>query len=198
MVHSNGTRFESQRFKIERTGSKKYSGRSTELRLVSAAGEFAASRAMPTNGACTSAGNIAAASRVRSSDWRGAPSTNEFAGGQSGEGQPERPPLEPVAIGARSLPVRTCGPGASGQVGNSEAWETRGRPRAEGVELERVRDIAHLDDRFAFYSLYVKCFFVFYSLRQAKPNLFVRDDACCRRGNLPRNPTGPVPCSSLS
>src|ERR1700676_3050015 len=123
MVHSNGTHFESQRFKIERTGSKKYSGRSAETRLVSATGEMAASRAMPTSCVRASDGNIAAASRVRSSDWRGAPSMNEFAGGQSGEGQPERLPLEPVAIGARSAPVRTCGPDASGQAGNSEAWE---------------------------------------------------------------------------
>src|SRR5260370_14614197 len=100
MVHSNGTRFESQRFKIERTGSKKYSGHSAEFRCVFAAGELAASRAMPTSGACASSENIAAASRVRSSDWRGAPSTSAFAGGQSGEGLPEILSLEPVHIAA--------------------------------------------------------------------------------------------------
>src|SRR5271156_1685243 len=51
MVHSNGTRLELQRFKIERTGKRKYSGRSSERRLVSAAGEIDARRAMPTSGA---------------------------------------------------------------------------------------------------------------------------------------------------
>src|SRR5216683_3935478 len=148
MVHSNGTRFESQRFKIERTGSKKYSGDSVEFRCVSAAGELAASRAMPTSGARTSSGNNAAASRVRSCDWRGAPSRNELAGGQSGEGQPERLPLEPVAIGARSTPVQACGPDASGQAGKSEACETRGRRlRRAGAVLERTGDIAHLTTR---------------------------------------------------
>src|SRR5271167_2575934 len=51
MVQSNGTRSESQRFKIDFTGSKKYSGVSPEFRRVSTGGEFAARRAMPTSGA---------------------------------------------------------------------------------------------------------------------------------------------------
>lgn len=51
MVHSKGTRLELQRFRIERTGKRKYSGRSSERRLVSAAGEIDARRAMPTSGA---------------------------------------------------------------------------------------------------------------------------------------------------
>jgi hypothetical protein len=65
MVHSKGTRFESHRFKIDFTGKRKYSGRSGELRCVSAAGELAARRAMPTSGADFSAPQHAAASRVR-------------------------------------------------------------------------------------------------------------------------------------
>src|SRR5713226_1316310 len=198
MVHSNGTRFESQRFKIDRTGSKKYSGHSAEFRCVFAAGELAASRAMPTSGARASAGNIAAASRVRSSDWRGAPSTNEFAGGQSGEGQPERLPLEPVAIGARSAPVQACGPGASGQAGNSEACGTRGRRlRRAGAGLERTGDMAHLTTRR--YSLFVRLmsslFFVFYSPGQHGPLV---QNACCRPRNSPCNPSGTAQQSSLS
>jgi hypothetical protein len=51
IVHSNGTRFESQRFKMDRTGNRKYSGRSSDFLCVSAALEFAARRAMPTSGA---------------------------------------------------------------------------------------------------------------------------------------------------
>jgi len=49
MVHSNGTRWESQRFKIDFTGSTKYSGFSADFRSVSAGGEDAARRAMPTS-----------------------------------------------------------------------------------------------------------------------------------------------------
>jgi len=47
IVHSNGTRFESQRFKIDFTGNTKYSGRSADFRRVSAGGDDAARRAMP-------------------------------------------------------------------------------------------------------------------------------------------------------
>src|SRR5215470_9069616 len=49
MVHSNGTRFESHRFKIERTGSTKYSGLCGEALREPAGGEDAARRAMPTS-----------------------------------------------------------------------------------------------------------------------------------------------------
>src|SRR5208282_1983491 len=47
MVQRNGTRFDSQEFSIERTGSRKYS----VPRLASARGEEAARRAMPTSSA---------------------------------------------------------------------------------------------------------------------------------------------------
>src|SRR5438270_8581908 len=106
MVHSNGTRCESQRFRIERTGNKKYSGRSGEFLCVSASGELAARRAMPTSGAVFPAPQNAAASRVRLVAWRGAPCGADDAGGQSGVGQPEMLPPGPVMIGARSGPVR--------------------------------------------------------------------------------------------
>src|SRR5260370_3804122 len=61
MVHSNGTRCESHRFKIDFTGSTKYSGFSADLRSVSAGGEDAARRAIPTNGAGVRSGETAAA-----------------------------------------------------------------------------------------------------------------------------------------
>jgi len=49
IVHSNGTRFESHWFRIDFTGNKKYSGFSADFRRVSAGGENAARRAMPTS-----------------------------------------------------------------------------------------------------------------------------------------------------
>src|SRR5205085_2894746 len=52
MVHSNGTRSESQRLRIDFTGKTKYSGRSADFLFVSAGGEAAARRAMPTSRAC--------------------------------------------------------------------------------------------------------------------------------------------------
>jgi hypothetical protein len=51
IVHSNGTLSDSHRFKIDFTGNKKYSGFSFDFRFVSAVGEEAARRAMPTSGA---------------------------------------------------------------------------------------------------------------------------------------------------
>src|SRR5260370_758322 len=53
IVHSNGTRFESHRFRIDFTGSTKDSGRSADFLRVSAGGEDAARRAMPTSGTAT-------------------------------------------------------------------------------------------------------------------------------------------------
>src|SRR5215472_3886900 len=49
MVHSKGTRWESHRFKIDFTGRTKYSGRSADFLWLSAGGEAAARRAMPTS-----------------------------------------------------------------------------------------------------------------------------------------------------
>src|ERR1700730_14587925 len=92
MVHSNGTRFESHRFRIERTGSRKYSGRSSELRDVSAAGEQAARRAKPTSGV--------SASRVQPSPRRGAPPVAGSGGGQSAAGLLELLPPGPVSTEA--------------------------------------------------------------------------------------------------
>src|SRR3989442_5035967 len=54
MVQSKGTRFDSHLFKIDFTGKRKYSGRSSDLRRVGAGGEIEARRAMPTSGAAPS------------------------------------------------------------------------------------------------------------------------------------------------
>src|SRR5438067_12902514 len=97
MVHSNGTRCESQRFKMDFTGNTKYSGRSADLLFVSAGGEAAARRAMPT-------------SRARArllgfvTEFRTGPVARSLvscaavaAGGQSGDWRSETLPRWPAA-----------------------------------------------------------------------------------------------------
>src|SRR5882672_5913800 len=51
MVQSKGTRLDSHLLRIDFTGRRKYSGRSSDARRVGAAGEIEARRAMPTSGA---------------------------------------------------------------------------------------------------------------------------------------------------
>src|SRR5882762_3154063 len=171
IVHSNGTRFESQRFKIERTGSRKYSGRSGELRCVSAAGELAARRAMPTSGVDCSAPQRAAASRVRLSAWRGAPCSSGGAGGQSGMGLPEMLPPGPVTIGARSDPVRAFGPGSVKWsvewTGNSAVCSAGRRAERLDVGLKGTGDMAHLTTAldFAFSSPLSSTFFTLFFIK---------------------------------
>src|ERR1700759_2407745 len=82
MVHSNGTRWESQRLRMDFTGSTKYSGRSTDLRRLSAAGDFAARRVIPTSGAGTPPGGCATAARVPVCTWFWEPGETESGGGQ--------------------------------------------------------------------------------------------------------------------
>src|SRR5690348_6502478 len=91
MVQSNGTRDESQRLRIDLTGSKKYSGRSADFRWLSAGGEHAARRAMPTSDT--------AACRVRFSAPLSRPcgtASCEAGGGQSAVGRPEVLPPKPA------------------------------------------------------------------------------------------------------
>src|SRR5271170_8480437 len=97
MVQSNGTRFESQRFRIDFTGSKKYTGFSADFLRVSAKGEFAARRAMPTSGA------------------RGVWSCG---GGQSAVGFSRLPLHQPASPGAR-VPASAVGSGVIGLKGRS-------------------------------------------------------------------------------
>src|ERR1700739_3372537 len=51
MVQSKGTRPDSHLLRMDFTGSRKYSGRSCDVRRVGAAGEIEARRGMPTSGA---------------------------------------------------------------------------------------------------------------------------------------------------
>src|SRR5271163_1259242 len=151
MVHSKGTRLELQRFKMERTGSRKYSGRSSERRLVSAAGEIDARRAMPTSGA------VAVAAR-RGPAVAGAvtkPASPAASGGQPAEGRCEL--LLGFTSGASSR-TNVFGLTASGQMGKSGAGvgdTGRRRIRKPVAGKECTGDIAHLERThcFAFCSL---------------------------------------------
>src|SRR5271163_4226814 len=114
MVHSKGTREELQRFKIDRTGSRKYSGRSSDFRLLSAGGEMDARRAMPTSGAA------AVAARFRKAPLETGATAKPASPVVSG-GQPASEPCElllGLASGASSR-VIAFGPTASGQSGKS-------------------------------------------------------------------------------
>src|SRR5438874_11811572 len=137
MVHSNGTRCESHRFKIDFTGSTKYSGRSSDFLFVSAGGEVAARRAMPTSRARARSLGFAAEFRtgLRAGFCLG--SSAGDVGGQSAVLQSEMLPCWP-ATGAR-LPATCFGLRWSGHSGKSvsgvgEAW--RRWVEGSGVVME--------------------------------------------------------------
>src|SRR5580704_8188865 len=95
------------------TGSRKYSGRSEDCRWLSAGGEHAARRAMPTSGT--------AASRVRPSARLSRPcgtASYEVGGGQSAVGQPEMLPPRPATAEGSTLSKTLWAPsGASPALG---------------------------------------------------------------------------------
>src|SRR5260370_15517068 len=103
LVHSNGTRFESHRFRIDFPGSTKYSGRSSDFLRVNAGGEDAARRAMPTSRALARSCGAAAASRVQPFVWFWEPGETEDGGGQSDVGQRERLPPGFLATGSPTV-----------------------------------------------------------------------------------------------
>src|SRR5207253_3709704 len=94
MVHSNGTRSESHRFKIDFTGKTKYSGRSADLLVVSAGGEAAARRAMPTSRAWARLVGSAAEFRTGLLEWFGGRSV--ATGVVRSEILPRTPPTAPT------------------------------------------------------------------------------------------------------
>src|SRR5882724_4862256 len=91
MVQSKGTRFDSHLFKMDFTGKRKYSGRSSDLRRVGAGREIEARRAMPTSGAAPSGARpVAASFAVTTASFgkpcelrSGWPQDAEAGGGQS-------------------------------------------------------------------------------------------------------------------
>src|SRR5438876_4328115 len=165
MVQSKGTRFDSHLFKMDFTGKRKYSGRSSDLRRVGAGREIEARRAMPTSSAAPSgakpgaaAFTVTAASFRKSCELRsGWPQEAEAGGGQSA------PLLNGTMSGTmsgtiseRGLPGPESGASSrvrvfglrSGQTGKREAEENGARRRIgkpAGLDEERTGDIAHLD-----------------------------------------------------
>src|SRR3974390_1076151 len=131
---------------MEFTGSTKYPGFSRELLFVSATGEFAARRAMPTSGA--------------RGVWT-------CGGGQSAGGSSRLPLHQPFSPRAGAT-ASVCGSGLIGQKGRScTAGGVAGRRRFSriGVVWGRTGDIAHLEPAqyFAFLSPCQALFFSFLS-----------------------------------
>src|ERR1700682_268818 len=157
MVHSNGTRCESQRFRMDLTGNKKYPGRSEEVRRVSAGGDFAARRAIPTNGRFTPLAGATTAARVPVSDRFWGPAETAGDGGQSATFVPGLLLCGSLATGARSA-VPFFGLCVSGQSGKRDAVvgdAMRRRAKTLAGEGNDIGDIAHLEARrqyFAFCS----------------------------------------------
>src|SRR5215467_5893084 len=136
MVQSNGTRWESHRFRIDFTGSTKYSGRSPDFLFVSAGGEEAARRAMPTSRTCARSLEFTARFRTESSGRLRIPPEIPDAGGQSVVWGSEIAPCWP-ATGAR-LQTACLGRWSSGHsekspAGVGEAWWRRIR-KSRAVE----------------------------------------------------------------
>src|SRR6202047_1905341 len=149
MVHSNGTRRESQRLRMDLTGNRKYSGRSDEVRRVSAGGDFAARRAIPTSGGFTPLESATTAARVPVSVRFWEPAETDGDGGQSATRVPGLLLCGPLATGARSA-IPFFGLCVSGQSGKSDAVvgdAMRRRAKALVGEGNDVGDIAHLEAR---------------------------------------------------
>src|ERR1700704_3891611 len=147
MVHSNGTRRESQRFRIDLTGNKKYSGRSVEVRRVSAGGDFAARRAIPISGEFTPLPGATTAARVPVSDRFWGPAEAAGDGGQSATCVPGLPWCGSLATGARSA-IPFLGLCVSGQSGKRDAVvgdAMRRRAKTLAGEENDIGDIAHLE-----------------------------------------------------
>src|ERR1700676_2866841 len=160
MVHSNGTRRESQRFRIDLTGNKKYSGRAVEVRRVAAGVDFAARRAIPTSGGFTPLAGATKAARVPVSDRFWEPAETAGDGGQSATFVPGLLLCGPLATGARSaIPffgLCVSGPSGKSDAVVGDAMRRRAKPLAG--EGNNVGDIAHLEAR--------QQYFAFCSLRQ--------------------------------
>src|SRR6266478_3218267 len=172
MVQSKGTRFDSHLFKIDFTGKRKYSGRSSDLRRVGAGGEIEARRAMPTSGAAASFAATTASLR-KSCELRSAWPQEAGAGG--GQSAPLLNGTMSETISEKGLPGPESGASSSvrmfglpsGQTGKREAEDNGARRRIgkpAGFDEERTGDIAHLDTGRVFrFSFALSSVFVFYS-----------------------------------
>jgi hypothetical protein len=176
MVQSKGTRPDSQRFKMDFTGSRKYSGRSSDLRRVGAAGEIEARRAMPTSGAEAPGTATAALFRKSCGLRSGSP---QSAGSVGASGGQSAPPML-VVMSGKALPGPESGASASvrvfglrsGKTGKREG-EGNGARRRIGKPVERdeerTGDIAHLETGALFRFLFaLSSTFVFCSPTRSK------------------------------
>ena|ERR1700731_4401904 len=157
MVHSNGTRRESQRFRIDLTGNRKYSGRSEEVRRVSAGGDFAARRAIPVSGWFTPLPGATTAARVPVSNRFWEPAETAGDGGQSATFVPGLLLCGSPATGAGSaIPFfGLCVLGPSGKRDAVVDGATRRRAKALAGGGNDIGDIAHLEARLSI-SLFVR------------------------------------------
>ena len=165
MVQSKGTRFDSHLFKIDFTGKRKYSGRSSDLRRVGAGGEIEARRAMPTSGAAPSGARpgttsvVASFAATTASFWKSRELQSAWpqeAGAGGGQSAPLLNGTMSETISEKGLPGPESGASSrvrvfglrSGQTGKREAEESGARRRIgkpAGFDEERTGDIAHLD-----------------------------------------------------
>src|SRR6266403_609005 len=183
MVQSKGTRLDSHLFKIDFTGKRKYSGRSSDLRRVGAGGEIEARRAMPTSGAALSGARPGTTSvaapfaATTASFWKPCELRSAWpqeAGAGGGQSAPLLNGTMSETISEKGLPGPESGASPSvrvfglrsGQTGKREAEENGARRRIgkpAGFDEERTGDIAHLDTvkvfrfSFALSSVFVFC-----------------------------------------
>src|SRR6202140_390438 len=154
MVHSNGTRRESQRFRMDLTGNRKYSGASGEVRRVSGGGDFAARRSIPISGWFTPLPGATTAARVPVSDRFWEPAETAGDGGQSATFGPGLLLCGRLATGAGSA-IPFFGLCVSGQSGKSDAvidGAMRRRAKALAGEGNDIGDIAHLEARLQYFA----------------------------------------------
>jgi hypothetical protein len=142
---------------MDLTGNRKYSGRSEEVRRVSAGGDFAARRAIPISGWFTPLPGATTAARVPVSDRFWEPAETAGDGGQSATFVPGLLLCGPLATGAGSaIPFfGLCVSGPSGKRDAVVDGAMRRRAKALAGEGNDIGDIAHLEARpeyFAFCS----------------------------------------------
>src|ERR1017187_8289594 len=134
---------------MDLTGSKKYSGRSDEVRRLFAGGDFAARRAIPTSGGFTPLAGATTAARVPVSGKVLGPAETAGDGGQSATFVPGLLLCGSLGTGARSA-IPCFGLCVSGQSGKSDAMvgdAMRRRGKALVGEGNDIGDIAHLEAR---------------------------------------------------
>src|ERR1700693_5173048 len=139
---------------MDLTGNKKYSGRSDEVRRLSAGGDFAARRAIPTSGGFTPVSGTTTAARVPFSGEVLGPAETAGDGGQSATFVPGLLLCGSLATGARSA-IPFFGLCVLGQSGKRDAVvgdAMRRRAKDFAGEGNDIGDIAHLEARAQYFA----------------------------------------------